>query len=61
VSQRVGSWTFVISQTTILCIWLVLNSVLKSAAWDQYPFILLNLCLSAQAAFTAPVRCLPQC
>jgi uncharacterized membrane protein len=56
VSQRVGSWTFVITQTSILCVWLVLNSVLGSSAWDPQPFVLLNLCLSAQAAFTAPVR-----
>ncbi len=56
LSQRVGSWTFVITQTSILCVWLVLNSVLGNSAWDPQPFVLLNLCLSAQAAFTAPVR-----
>jgi uncharacterized membrane protein len=52
-----GSWGFVIGQTLFLIAWIVLNSTLNpDQQWDSYPFILLNLCLSAQAAFTAPVR-----
>jgi len=54
VSAVVGSWRFVLTQSFCLLLWLVLNSV-TSDAWDPYPFILLNLALSFQAAYTAPI------
>jgi uncharacterized membrane protein len=54
VAATVGSWRFIIIQSTILLIWLVINSLAWSFKWDPYPFILLNLALSFQAAYAAP-------
>lgn len=54
VAATMGSWRFIIIQTTILVAWIVLNVVGWIAAWDPYPFILLNLTLSFQAAYAAP-------
>jgi uncharacterized membrane protein len=60
VAARVGSWTFIIAQSVILVAWIVLNSVNWFYHWDGAPFILLNLCLSFQAAFTGPIVLLSQ-
>ena len=49
-----GSWSFIIIQTTILFFWIVLNVTAYVQEWDPYPFILLNLALSFQAAYAAP-------
>ena len=55
-SNIIGSWRFIIIQSTILTFWIILNVSLPSnKKWDQYPFILLNLMLSFQAAYTGPV------
>lgn len=54
VASGMGSWRFIIIQTTILLIWIVLNITAWVQAWDPYPFILLNLALSFQAAYAAP-------
>lgn len=54
VAAGMGSWRFIIIQTTILAIWVVLNVTAWVQAWDPYPFILLNLALSFQAAYAAP-------
>lgn len=54
VAAMMGSWTFIIVQTTILFLWIVLNAVAYIRHWDPYPFILLNLALSFQAAYAAP-------
>ena len=54
VAAGMGSWRFIIIQSTILLIWLVLNLVAWMDHWDPYPFILLNLALSFQAAYAAP-------
>ena len=54
VAATMGSWTFIIIQTTILCVWIVLNVTAYVQKWDPYPFILLNLALSFQAAYAAP-------
>ena len=54
VAATVGSWPFIITQSIILAIWLVLNSLAWAYKWDPYPFILLNLALSFQAAYAAP-------
>ena len=54
VAATVGSWRFIIIQSCILAIWLVLNSLAWAFRWDPYPFILLNLALSFQAAYSAP-------
>lgn len=54
VAATMGSWKFIIIQTTILVVWIVLNITAYVQRWDPYPFILLNLALSFQAAYAAP-------
>lgn len=55
-AAAIGSWTFLIVQSLLLAIWIIFNVVgLFIAHWDPYPFILLNLMLSVQAAYAAPV------
>jgi len=54
VAEAMGSWRFIITQTTILVIWILLNVTAWAERWDPYPFILLNLALSFQAAYAAP-------
>ena len=54
VAATMGSWTFIIIQSVILLIWIVLNVTAYVQQWDPYPFILLNLALSFQAAYAAP-------
>lgn len=60
VARVVGSWTFIIIQSILLILWILINVVAWSQAWDPYPFILLNLALSFQAAFTAPIIMMSQ-
>jgi uncharacterized membrane protein len=61
VARIVGSWTFLLGQTGILLCYVFLNvQLLAGRAFDPYPFILLNLCLSFQAAFTAPIILMAQ-
>lgn len=60
LTQIVGSWRFIIIQSILLLIWIVMNLVAWVSAWDPYPFILLNLVLSFQAAFTAPIIMMSQ-
>ena len=52
-SRIIGSWRFIGLQTSALTLWILLNSCAKGP--DPYPFILLNLLLSFQAAYTGPV------
>jgi len=54
VTGTVGSWRFILIQSVILLLWIAANIVGWIAHWDPYPFILLNLALSFQAAYTAP-------
>ena len=54
VAATMGSWPFIIIQTAILLVWIVLNVTAYVEQWDPYPFILLNLALSFQAAYAAP-------
>ena len=60
IASLVGSWRFIIVQSTLLLIWLVLNVTGWVFQWDPYPFILMNLVLSTQAAFTAPIIMMSQ-
>jgi len=55
-----GSWTFIIVQSTILVIWIALNAIAWMRHWDPYPFILLNLALSFQSAYAAPIIMMSQ-
>ena len=54
VASTMGSWKFIIIQSTLLFFWIVLNITAYVQRWDPYPFILLNLALSFQAAYAAP-------
>jgi len=54
VAATMGSWKFIIIQSVLLFIWIVLNVTAFVYKWDPYPFILLNLALSFQAAYAAP-------
>jgi len=54
VAATMGSWRFIIIQSTVLALWIVLNVTAYVERWDPYPFILLNLALSFQAAYAAP-------
>jgi uncharacterized membrane protein len=54
VTATVGSWRFIIIQSCLLAIWIALNVISFIAHWDPYPFILLNLALSFQAAYATP-------
>ena len=49
-----GSWTFILIQSGVLFVWIILNVTAYVQRWDPYPFILLNLALSFQAAYAAP-------
>lgn len=60
VTAVVGSWRFIVIQTVLLVIWISLNVVAAISHWDPYPFILLNLILSFQAAYTAPIIMMSQ-
>ena len=52
----IGSWWFLIIQSILIAIWVTLNSIeFFTHKWDLYPFILLNLMFTIQAAFTGPV------
>ena len=54
VAAYVGSWRFVILMTALLIVWLIWNSIPLLPRFDPAPFILLNLCLSFLAGYTAP-------
>ena len=60
ITQVVGSWKFLIIQSVILVFWMILNALAWSRHWDPYPFILLNLMLSFQAAYAAPIILMSQ-
>jgi uncharacterized membrane protein len=60
VAGVMGSWTFIIVQTVILLLWIAANLLGAIRRWDPYPFILLNLALSFQAAYAAPVIMMSQ-
>ena len=60
LALSMGSWPFIISQTIIILIWLILNIIGFIYHWDPYPFILLNLLFSVQAAYAAPIIMMAQ-
>lgn len=59
-AEVMGSWTFIIIQSIILTGWVILNVAAYIRQWDPYPFILLNLMLSFQAAYAAPIIMMSQ-
>lgn len=60
VAQGMGSWMFIVVQSIIVIIWMSLNIVALVYHWDPYPFILLNLVFSTQAAYAAPIIMMSQ-
>lgn len=60
VAATVGSWRFIALQSVLLVAWVLANGILGGGAWDPYPFILLNLMLSFQAAYAAPIIMMSQ-
>lgn len=60
VAEGMGSWRFIIIQTLIVIGWMILNVVGFMYHWDPYPFILLNLLFSTQAAYAAPIIMMSQ-
>jgi uncharacterized membrane protein len=60
VATGMGSWNFIIWQTVIVAIWMILNVWAILGKWDEYPFILLNLVFSTQAAYAAPIIMMAQ-
>ena len=60
VAQGMGSWGFIIIQTILVILWMILNLVGFMEHWDPYPFILLNLLFSTQAAYAAPIIMMSQ-
>ena len=60
VATTVGSWRFIILQSVLLLVWICLNLIGYFYHWDPYPFILLNLLLSTQAAYAAPIIMMSQ-
>ena len=60
VANGMGSWRFIIVQTILVLLWMGLNLVGYFYHWDAYPFILLNLLFSTQAAYAAPIIMMSQ-
>ncbi len=60
VAATIGSWRFIIFQSSAIVLWIGGNVLVGEGAWDPYPFILLNLLLSFQAAYTAPAIMMSQ-
>ncbi len=59
-ASTMGSWKFIIIQSIILVMWVILNITAYIEHWDPYPFILLNLALSLEAAYAAPIIMMSQ-
>ncbi len=60
VASGMGSWKFIIIQTIIVAVWMTLNVIGIMQHWDPFPFILLNLLFSTQAAYAAPIIMMSQ-
>ena len=60
IAKFAGSWAFIFSFTCVLVLWMVVNALLATKAFDPYPFILLNLALSCVAAIQAPLIMMSQ-
>jgi uncharacterized membrane protein len=60
IARNLGTARFLVIQTVIVVVWIAFNVVAISLRWDPYPFILLNLAFSTQAAYAAPLILLAQ-
>ncbi len=62
VASFIGSWRFIIGQACIMAVWVLVNTLVwfHVLRFDQYPFVFLNLAMSAEAAFSAPIIMMSQ-
>ena len=60
IARFFGTPQYIVGQTIVVAIWIAINAVAVSLQWDPYPFILLNLAFSTQAAYAAPLILLAQ-
>jgi len=62
VANFIGSWRFIIIQSAIFVVWVIVNTVwlFEQYQWDPYPFILFNLFMSAEAAYSSPLILMSQ-
>ena len=60
IARLLGTARFLVFQTVVVFIWIFVNSAFERIQWDEYPFILLTLALSLQAAYAAPLILLAQ-
>jgi uncharacterized membrane protein len=60
VNRGMGSWPFILVQTGVIVVWVAANTIALVHHWDPYPFLLMNICLSLQAAYAAPLIQLSQ-
>lgn len=60
VANGMGSWRFIIWQTAIVVVWMAANVIGFIYHWDVYPYVLLNLVFSTQAAYAAPIIMMSQ-
>jgi uncharacterized membrane protein len=60
MARLLGTGRYLVTQTVFVVLWIILNGIAFTNAWDPYPFILLNLAFSTQAAYAAPLILLAQ-
>ena len=60
IARTLGTARFLVGQTVLVFIWITINGAAAALRWDPYPFILLNLAFSTQAAYAAPLILLAQ-
>ena len=60
IARFLGTGRFLVGQSVVVAVWITINVVAVQARWDPYPFILLNLAFSTQAAYAAPLILLAQ-
>jgi uncharacterized membrane protein len=62
VAGFIGSWTFIIIQSVVFVVWVIANTLwlFNRYTWDPYPFILFNLFMSAEAAYSSPLILMSQ-
>src|SRR5436190_13168339 len=60
IARLFGTPQYILGQTVVVVIWVIVNAAAVTLRWDPYPFILLNLAFSTQAAYAAPLILLAQ-
>ena len=60
IARTLGTARFLVAQTVLVFLWITINGAAAALRWDPYPFILLNLAFSTQAAYAAPLILLAQ-